>query len=233
MAVILNIDTSTNVCSVALTADGFILTHSEEFTSNSHAQTLSSFIESCLDYLKNHDGMKLDAVAVALGPGSYTGLRIGLSEAKGLAYGLNIPLIGINTLEILAVGAMFAQPDYDADNDLIITMIDARRQEVYTATFDSNLREIDKSRPLILEPDSFQRYNTTGKRLIIAGNGAAKAAEILEVSNALFMPEQAPLAVNMLAIADKKYMAHDFVDTAYCTPLYLKDFQATTPRKRV
>ena len=136
MAVILNIETSTNVCSVAVTAEGMVLTHYEDFQGQNHAALLSGYIKACLDYLREKE-MTLDAVAVSIGPGSYTGLRIGLSEAKGLAYALNIPLIGIDTLQIMAVSVMFKH-DVDPES-LFVPMIDARRMEVYTAVYDMAL----------------------------------------------------------------------------------------------
>ncbi|MDE6164277.1 MAG: tRNA (adenosine(37)-N6)-threonylcarbamoyltransferase complex dimerization subunit type 1 TsaB, partial [Muribaculaceae bacterium] len=115
MALILNIETSCATCSVALSYDGMILHHLEDFEGRNHAAMLSDMIKSCMDYLENHDGMKLDAVAVSIGPGSYTGLRIGLSEAKGIAYGLKIPLIGVPTLELIATMAMFEIADFNPD----------------------------------------------------------------------------------------------------------------------
>lgn len=137
MAVILNIETSTNVCSVALCAEGMVLSHFEDFEGRNHAALLSGFIKRCLDFLAEKE-LKLDAVAVSMGPGSYTGLRIGLSEAKGLAYALDIPLIGISTLKLMAVSVMFSGVDIP-DDAIFVPMIDARRMEVYTAAFDMAL----------------------------------------------------------------------------------------------
>lgn len=139
MPTILNIETSTEVCSVALTAEGAVLEHFEEFQGRNHATVLSGFIKGCLDHLRRHE-MKLDAIAVSIGPGSYTGLRIGLSEAKGLAYALDVPLIGVDTLKIMAVNVMFA---HDVESDtLFAPMIDARRMEVYTAVYDLALNTL-------------------------------------------------------------------------------------------
>ena len=128
MPTILNIDTSTEVCSVALTSEGAVLEHYEEFNGRNHATLLSGFIKACLDHLRRHE-MKLDAVAVSLGPGSYTGLRIGLSEAKGLAYALDVPLIGVDTLQLMAVSVMFSGEELPEDV-MFAPMIDARRMEV-------------------------------------------------------------------------------------------------------
>lgn len=123
MAVILNIDTSTNACSAALTAEGTVLTHFEDFNYHNHAALLSDMIKACLDHLNKHE-LKLDAVSVTVGPGSYTGLRIGLSEAKGIAYSLDVPLIGINTLELMAVKVMFSSDEITGE-EIFIPMIDA------------------------------------------------------------------------------------------------------------
>lgn len=142
MAVILNIETSTNVCSAALTAEGMVLCHREDFSGQNHAALLSGFIKACLDRA-NELEMKLDAVAVSMGPGSYTGLRIGLSEAKGLAFALDVPLIGVDTLELLAVTAMF---EHDIDPEaLLVPMIDARRMEVFTGVFNMALEQIGRA----------------------------------------------------------------------------------------
>lgn len=153
MATILNIETSTAVCSVALASEGAILQHSEEFRGRNHATVLSDFIKDALDYLARHD-MKLDAVAVSIGPGSYTGLRIGLSEAKGLAYALECKLIGVKTLELMTVGVMFGEHNMP-EGTLYAPMIDARRMEVYTAVYDLALSEVMAPRPLILDADSY------------------------------------------------------------------------------
>ena len=172
MAVILNIETSTNVCSVAVTAEGMVLTHFEDDRGQNHAALLSGYIKTCLDYLRDKE-MTLDAVAVSLGPGSYTGLRIGLSEAKGLAYALNIPLIGIDTLQIMAVSVMF---NHEVDPDaLFVPMIDARRMEVYTAVYDMVLDAQLAPTPLILDETSYHEWLDKGEKLLFFGNGSDKA----------------------------------------------------------
>ena len=227
MAVILNIETSTNVCSVALTAEGTILCHREDFNGQNHATLLSGFIKDCLDHLRQHELM-LEAVAVSIGPGSYTGLRIGLSEAKGLCYALNIPLIGIPTLKIPCVNVMFG---YEVDGtELFAPMIDARRMEVYTAVYDFALDTLVEPTPLILEPGSFSEFLNKHKVLFF-GNGSNKASDIIKNENAIFVPDIYPLAVDMLPLAEQAYMKRDFIDLAYSVPVYLKDFQATKPKK--
>lgn len=224
---ILNIETSTNVCSVAVTADGMVLCHREDFAGHNHATLLSGFIKDCLDHIAAHE-MKLDAVAVSIGPGSYTGLRIGLSEAKGLCYALGIPLIGIDTLKIMAVEVMFTQSL--VGDELFVPMIDARRMEVYTAVYDMALATIVEPTPLILTPEAFETY-LADRRLLIFGNGSDKARDVITSDNAVFVPDIHPLASNMLPLAEQAFMRKDFLDLAYSVPVYLKEFQATKPKK--
>lgn len=229
MAVILNIETSTNVCSVALTDNGMILEHREDYKGQNHAALLSGYIKLCLEYLKSHD-LKLDAVAVSIGPGSYTGLRIGLSEAKGLAYALNVPLIGIDTLKIMTASVMF---NHDIDPDAMFApMIDARRMEVYTSVLDLGLTEAMKPAPLILEEDSYSQWLNNGP-VVFFGNGSDKAREIITHHNARFINGIVPLATDMLALAEIAFRRDDFIDLAYSVPAYLKDFQATKPKDKI
>ncbi len=228
MAVILNIETSTEVCSAALTAEGMALFHREDFEGRNHAALLSGFVKGCLDHLRDHE-MKLDAVAVSLGPGSYTGLRIGLSEAKGLAYALDVPLIGVSTLELLAVSAMFSSADIDPDA-LLVPMIDARRMEVYTAVYDFALDALLAPQPMILDEASYGEFRR-GRNIVMFGNGSDKAQPLFAQDPAVtFLPGIVPLATDMLALAERAFMARDFIDLAYSTPAYLKDFQATRPK---
>lgn len=228
MAVILNIETSTNVCSTALTAEGMVLCHFEDFSGQNHAALLSGYIKRCLDWARDHE-MKLDAVAVSMGPGSYTGLRIGLSEAKGLAFALDVPLIGVNTLQLMAVSVMF---NHDIEPDMLLApMIDARRMEVYTAVYDMALQEIMSPRPLILtEADPYAVELQRGP-VAFFGNGSDKAKTVITSPAAVFIPDIVPLATDMLAIAERDYAQRRFIDIAYSTPNYLKDFQATKPKR--
>ena len=229
MAVILNIDTTTAVCSAALTAEGMILCHAEEFEGRNHAAMLSGFIKKCLDFAAEKE-LKLDAVAVSLGPGSYTGLRIGLSEAKGLAYALSIPLIGINTLELMATRVMFSSDD-GVPESILIPMFDARRMEVFTAAYDFGLAELRKPGPMILDADSYADLVATGRPVLLFGEGSGKAAEVIKAPNVMHVPDVVPLAVDMVALAERAFHRRDFLDLAYSTPLYLKEFEATKPRK--
>ncbi len=234
MATILNIETSTRACSVALTSDGMILCHRSDPDGRNHAVLLSGYIKDCLDHLREH-GMSLDAVAVSIGPGSYTGLRIGLSEAKGLAYALKIPLIGVSTLKLLAVTAMFESDIDDPDSALYVPMIDARRMEVYTAVYDQALNTVVSPSPLILEPDSFDAVERSGHRqLYMMGDGSDKARPVYADRPWIhFIPDVIPLATNMMALAEVAWSRRDFLDLAYSTPEYLKEFQATKPRKLI
>lgn len=222
MAVILNIETSTKVCSAALSAEGTVLVHRENFSGQNHAVMLSGFIKDCLDYARDHE-MDLEAVAVSIGPGSYTGLRIGLSEAKGLAYALGIPLIGIPTLKIMATRVMF-MPDVDAES-LYAPMLDARRMEVYTAVYNLGLESLLSPAPLILGADSYDRWLAEGTVLFF-GDGAEKAKSVINHPNARFIDDVVPLASDMTPLSEMAYMRRDFLDLAYSTPEYLKEYQA-------
>ena len=230
MANILNIETSTEVCSVALTSEGAVLEHREDYQGQNHALLLSGFIEDMLKYATPRE-IKIDAVAVSIGPGSYTGLRIGLSEAKGLCFGLDVPLIGIDTLKILVVSAMFAH-NID-ENSLFVPMIDARRMEVFTGVYDAALREVMTPRPLILQEDSFDEFLEQGRNLVFVGNGAEKAANLIKHSGIVHIPGIKPVAVDMMALSEMAFRKKEFIDLAYSTPKYLKEFQATMPKKKI
>lgn len=228
MATILNIETSTGVCSVALTMDGNVIDRREDYQGRNHASLLSGYIEDMLGAAKKHE-LKLDAIAVSMGPGSYTGLRIGLSEAKGLAYALNIPLIGVDTLQAMTVAVMFS--DFFDENVLFAPMIDARRMEVYTAVHNFALENVMAPQPLILDEDSYREQLDRGP-VIFFGDGSEKARPLLEKHpNANFITEIHPLAANMMALAERSFHRGEFLDLAYSVPNYLKDFQAIKPKK--
>ena len=229
MANILNIETSTSVCSVALGSDGQIVDHYENYDGQTHATLLSQFIKDALN-TANRKELTLDAIAVSIGPGSYTGLRIGLSQAKGLAFGLDLPLIGVNTLQLLTVSAMFKE--FFDDDVLYAPMIDARRMEVYTAVYNNSIEAVVEPQPMILNENSFSTLLTSNS-LVMIGNGAAKVKEIIKHPKVQFMPDAKPVAVDMLALSEKAFREKQFLDVAYSTPLYLKDFQATVPKKKV
>lgn len=230
MANIINIETSTEACSVALTGDCAVLANFEEPDGRRHSELLSGFLKQALDEAKNQE-RKIDAVAVSIGPGSYTGLRIGLSEAKGLAYALGVPLIGVPTLKILATGVMFNHHDITLESRFA-PMIDARRMEVYTCVLDMWLNESMTTKPLILTEESYAEELAKGP-LLFMGNAVEKARTVITHPNARWIEGRKPLASDMLALSEKAFREGDFIDTAYSTPLYLKEFQATQPRNKV
>jgi tRNA threonylcarbamoyladenosine biosynthesis protein TsaB len=231
MANILNIETSTEVCSVGLTSEGQVLDHRENYDGQTHATLLSQYVKEMLDYARSRE-VKLDAIAVSIGPGSYTGLRIGLSEAKGLAFGLQVPLIGVNTLQLLAVSTMFNHFIED-DKVLYVPMIDARRMEVYTAAYSPSLEAVIEPQAMILDENSFADLLAQGYTLILMGNGSDKARQVLTREQVRFIGGVKPVAVEMMALAEKSWREGQFLDVAYSTPLYLKDFQATKPKNPV
>lgn len=231
MATILNIETSTEVCSVALTSEGQVLDHRENYEGQTHATLLSQYVKDMLDYAHSRE-IKLDAVAVSIGPGSYTGLRIGLSEAKGLAFGMQVPLIGVNTLKLLTVSTMFHH-FMDEEKLLYVPMIDARRMEVYTAAYNTALEPVLEPQAMILDECSFAELVSQGYTLVVMGNGSDKSRQVLKNENFRFVEGVKPVAVDMLALSEKAFREQDFIDVAYSTPLYLKDFQATKPKNPI
>lgn len=231
MTTILNIETSGSVCSVALTKDGGVDFHIESDKGMKHAECLAPYVEKCMAELTRRDE-GLDAVAVSIGPGSYTGLRIGLSLAKGLCFAKDLPLIGVPTLQILAVKAMFSNMELQGD-ELLVPMIDARRQEVYTAVYDFALNPLLPPTPLILDKDSYSEFLDLGKTLIAIGDGTAKARNIIERPGIEWLGTGCPLALDMTALSELAWRKQDFLDLAYSTPEYLKEYQATLPKNKV
>lgn len=224
---ILHIETSTNVCSVALSENTVCLFSKSNADGMNHASLLSVFIAEALEVLKPL-GKKLNAVAVSSGPGSYTGLRIGVSTAKGLCYGLDIPLIAVSTLEILTVEALKLFPN--EENALFCPMIDARRMEVYVAFYNSRgeiKREISAD---IITSDSYTEL-LANQPVYFFGNGAEKCKTTLTHPNARFIDNLNPLAENMISFAEKAFIENRFADVAYFEPFYLKEFQTTTSKK--
>lgn len=233
MATILNIETSTDVCSVALTSEGQVLDHRENYDGQTHATLLSQYVKEMLDYVRSRE-LVLDAIAVSIGPGSYTGLRIGLSEAKGLAFGLQVPLIGVNTLELLTVSTMFNHyMDEDGDKLVYVPMIDARRMEVYTAAYLPTLETLLEPQAMILDEHSFEDLSRQGYKLVLVGNGSDKAARVMDPDKVWHIQGIKPVAVDMMALAERAWRTQEFIDVAYSTPLYLKEFQATKPKNPV
>lgn len=224
MALILNIETATKNCSVSLSDKGNIVNYREIAEQGySHAEKLHVFIEEVL-LEASVQFSDLKAVAVSQGPGSYTGLRIGVSAAKGLCYALNIPMIALDTLSVLAHQIQVKQ-------GLIIPMIDARRMEVYSAIFDSQYQKIMETQAEIITEESFNAYDET---IYFLGDSTTKCKEVLKRSNYIFMEEIVyPSSKDMAKLSYEKYQENDFVDVAYFEPLYLKDFVATTPKSKL
>lgn len=224
MASILCIETATETCSVALAADGNTVALKELYEGNRHASHLTTLIAEVLkDDLKS-----IDAVAVSMGPGSYTGLRVGVSTAKALCFALNIPLIAIPTLESLANSFLLQHPDLSASVNLI-PMIDARRMEVYTAVFDTQLNQKLPTSALIINTESFEAQLMYPSYFF--GSGAAKCKTIITASNAIFEDHVKCSAEGMASLAQKAFDARRFEDVAYFEPYYLKDFVGTKAKK--
>ena len=230
MANILNIETSSSICSVALAKDGEIMQGFESSNKMDHSSSLAPFVEKCLVFLREKKE-KLDAVSVSAGPGSYTGLRIGLSLAKGVCFGYNIPLILISSLEILAIRAIFTYPDI-MGNELIVPMIDARRMEVYSAVYDCRLNVIEPQRSLILDSNTLS--NQKGKsKLLFIGDGTEKFRSIYGDEEAIWLGTGMPHAKYMANISEKYYREQKFSDIAYSVPNYLKEYQTTHSKNRI
>jgi len=228
MANLLSIETSTSVCSVNFSVDGQSVFNKIHEGEVSHASLLGVFVADAVKYAEKA-GIKTDAVAVSAGPGSYTGLRIGLSEAKGLCYGWNVPLIAVPTLKILAVAALSA---YDIQNGLLCPMLDARRMEVYSALYDLQLNEIRKPKAEVIDTKSYQQ-DLAQQPIVFFGTGAEKCQTVIRSPQAQFLPDIYPTAETMIGLANQAYAAQDFVNTAYFEPYYLKEFQATVPKKMI
>lgn len=234
MALILNIETSTEVCSVNLSKDGQLIVEKEIFEGLNHSQMLTVFI----DELFKDSGYKpseLNAVAVSKGPGSYTGLRIGVSVAKGMCYWLNIPLLAIGTLDAMgSFTALHIENFYDSNDEevLFCPMIDARRMEVYTAVYNYKGETIQPVNARIINENSFSSLLDQHK-IMFYGNGAGKCKTILKHQNALFVGPEKASARFMINLAEEKFITKDWEDVAYFEPFYLKDFIATKPVKNI
>lgn len=230
MANIILIETSSTACSVALSQDFDIAFKKETFEGPNHAAVLGQFVDEAMKYAREHD-IQPDAVAVSAGPGSYTGLRIGVSEAKGLAFGLNIPLIGISTLQAMCCQVMFCPilEEGMPEGGLYCPMMDARRMEVYTALFDASLNEVKPVSAEIVD-ETFLRETLDLHPVYFFGDGAEKCQEVIKHPNAHFIPNIRVMAKDMMALAVKAFNAGKFEDTAYFVPFYLKEFVASKPK---
>lgn len=228
MAYILCIETATEICSVALINNDKIIAFEHDLTGNSHASKLHLIVENVLQKA-NISFNDLNAVAISKGPGSYTGLRVGVSAAKGYCYVLKIPLLSINSLLSLANGYLMQNPNYSG---LICPMIDARRMEVYCAVFDSNLNEILPTQAKIIDEHSFAN-ELAQNEIIFIGNGAEKCNGKFETQNPKFEIGYVCNATYLSSLAHKAFEQKQFEDVAYFEPYYLKDFVGTVAKKLV
>ena len=228
MSCILHIETSTTVCSVALSEDGQCIYHDEDRSGQNHNERTGTFVDAALSFADSH-AIPLDAVAVSAGPGSYTGLRIGVSMAKGICYALNLPLVAVPTLELLAVPVLLRHDDLPADA-LLCPMIDARRMEVYSALYDRALHTVREIRAEVVEPGAYDEM-LARHPVYFFGDGAEKCKSVITHPNAHFIDNIQPLAKNMSPLAEKRLITRQTEDMAYFEPFYLKDFVAIKPRK--
>ena len=226
MPIILHIETTTEVCSALLSCRGEVLIEKICLQPQSHAVKLPVFLQEIINFARKNNLMP-NAVSVSAGPGSYTGLRIGISSAKGLCYGLEIPLIAVDTLKIIANAAK----KMTTEKVLFCPMIDARRMEVYTALFNENLQNILPTQPKIID-ETFLQNELKKSKIIFCGNGAEKCKEIIKHENAVFLDNVIPLCINMITDAEKKFESKNFENTAYFEPFYAKEFMTTTPKKK-
>lgn len=230
MSCILNIDTSTDVCSVAVSFGGECVFTKEDHSGPNHAVKLGVFVDEALSYIDSRD-MPLDAVAVSCGPGSYTGLRIGVSMAKGICYGRDAKLLGVPTLEVLTVPVLLNEHIQEEDA-LLCPMLDARRMEVYAALYDRSLRPVRETRADVVDADTYKEY-LDQHPVYFFGNGAAKCMETINHPNAHLISDIEPLAKNIFPLAEKRMAEGKFEDVAYFVPFYLKSYVAKMPKKLI
>lgn len=222
MALILNIETATDVCTLTIARDGKPWFERRCDTAQNHAVQLPLFVDEAMEAL-NVSNEKLDAVAISAGPGSYTGLRIGASTAKGICYALKCPLISIDTLQIIALGAQ-------ATEGLVRPMIDARRMEVYSALYTHDGKRVCEPEALIIDEHSFADELQKGI-VTMCGNGAEKCVPVIQHPNIRFVANIVPTANLMCQVAEQKYNEKAFEDVAYYEPFYLKEYMAIKPKK--
>ena len=222
MAIILNLETATTNCSVSISKDGKTLSLKEDHDKNySHAERLHIYIDKVIKEA-GIDIHELDAIAISKGPGSYTGLRIGVSAAKGLCFALDKPLISVSTLEALS-------HQVTCTEGFIVPMLDARRMEVYSGVFDFKYNQIRETEAQILNESSFNTYLEQGNVFFI-GNGVEKTKTLISHRNAVFIEDKLPSSKEMSSLAYNKYKINNFEDVAYFEPYYLKDFVALKPK---
>lgn len=227
MSCILNIETSTDVCSVSVSQDGACIFSQEDHDGPNHAVKLGTFVDEALSFAESH-AIPLDAVAVSCGPGSYTGLRIGASMAKGICFGQDLKLIAVPTLELMAVPVLLREEV--EEGALLCPMIDARRMEVYSAVYDRALHEVRGIQADVVDAETYREYLDRGP-VYFFGNGAEKCMEVINHPNARLIKGVEPLAKWMFPIAERRIAQEKYEDVAYFVPFYLKDFVAHQPKK--
>lgn len=227
MSCILNIETSTDVCSVSVSQDGAYIFSQESHEGPNHAVKLGVFVDEAMSFADSH-AIPLDAVAVSCGPGSYTGLRIGVSMAKGICFGQDLKLISVPTLELMAVPVLLREEV--EEGALLCPMIDARRMEVYSAIYDRSLREVRQVQADVVDADTYREYLDRGP-VYFFGNGAEKCMETINHPNARLIKGVEPLAKWMFPIAERRIAQEKYEDVAYFVPFYLKDFVAKESKK--
>jgi len=227
MSTILHIETSTEVCSVAVSEDSHVIFQQDDHSGLGHAEKLGTMVDEALSFTDNH-AIPFDAVAVSCGPGSYTGLRIGVSMAKGICYGRNLKLIAVPTLELLCVPVLLRElPEEDA---LLCPMLDARRMEVYAGIFDRALKPVREIGADVVTAETYKSY-LDERPIYFFGNGAKKCMETINHPNARLIEGIEPLAKWMQPLAERRMLNEQFEDVAYFVPYYLKDFVAKLPKK--
>lgn len=227
MACILHIETSTERCSVALSSDGACLHHEADAQGPSHARVLAPFVEAALSFADSH-AIPLDAVAVSIGPGSYTGLRIGLSTAKGVCYGRHVPLLTVPTLKLLCVRPLLRE--LIPEGALLCPMIDARRMEVYAALYDRALREVRPAAADVVDEHTYDAF-LSEHDVFFLGNGAEKCRDVLRHPHAHVIDGEVPDAKQMLPLAERAFLRGEYADVAYTVPFYLKAFTPGKPKQ--
>lgn len=230
MACILHIETSTNVCSVAVSENGACIFDKEDHSGPNHAERLGSFVDEALSFTDNH-AIPFDAVAVSCGPGSYTGLRIGVSMAKGICYARDLKLIAVPTLELMCVPLLLNHEEME-DDALLCPMIDARRMEVYAGVYDRGLKPIREISADIVDEQTYKDL-LDQHPMYFFGNGASKCKQVISHPNAHFIDGVEPIAKWMFPLAEKRFLQEKTEDVAYFVPFYLKDFVAKMPKKLI
>lgn len=226
---ILCIETSTAVCSVALVENGDVIALRESLDGQNHAEKITIFIDEVMKEA-NVSYRDLDAVATSMGPGSYTGLRIGVSTAKGLCYAMEKPLIAIDTLTAMAHGFISKQQTANSQGSIFCPMIDARRMEVYSAFYDEKMNKTSETKAIIIDENSFMEMKQN-HHLYLFGDGADKLASLFENDENITVVEKFHCSASYMAeLADKAFKNNDFVDTAYFEPFYLKNFVPGMPK---